>query len=62
MWATLQDLLQTADAERQHDGRWTVHCEGRGNPGKLYNCDGETEFEAIEDAWRFVEHLTEATR
>lgn len=63
MWLSLDEFLQTAEAERRDDGRWTVYPEPRCDRRiKIGPCKGETAFEAIEDAWRFIQLMNEACR
>ncbi len=54
---TLKKLLQTADAKRHSDGTWTVYSEGFDKPGKINCCVGANVFEAIEDAFSYIEYM-----
>jgi len=48
------EFMSAALAEPLGDGLWNVYANGI---MKISDCSGETEFEAKEDAWRYIQRL-----
>lgn len=49
--------FEDAIAEADDHGTYTVYMNGNNKTGKIYNCNGNNEFEAIEDAYMFYQDL-----
>ena len=63
MRSNLSEFASLAIAEQSLDGNgWTVYCDGEKRCGIINNCQGNTEFEAIEDAWQFYQALKNETQ
>lgn len=56
MKETLSQFISDSLAEKTGD-TWTVYVDGENKVGAINNCNGETEYEAKEDAWRFYQSL-----
>jgi len=50
------DFIRDSIAEKTDSG-WTVFIDGEKRLGAINNCEGNNEFEAKEDAWRFYQEL-----
>lgn len=57
---TFPTFLTVADAELKANGTYTVHTQGMGKPGKIYGCRGNNAYEALENAWEYLQELTGA--
>lgn len=61
MITSLSDFISQSHAEKDGD-TWIVYCDGENRLGAINKCQGDTEYEAKEDAWRYYQKLLEATK
>ncbi len=57
---SLSEFIQKAEITKQSNELWTVHTNGLGNPGKIYDCQGESEYEICENAYTYLKALEES--
>lgn len=58
----LGDFINHVEAKREKDGTWTVCCDPENSCCFIYGCTGDTEFEAMEDAYYYISDMKAALR
>lgn len=54
---TLESMLERCTVEKQPNGKFTVWMEKNPPRGSIENCEGEDDYEIIEDAFLYLQQL-----
>lgn len=54
---TFSEFVADSSAEHYYNGLWMVYCDGKNKTGSLFPCYGNSEFEAKESAWEYLQNL-----